>query len=97
VAQRESVQPHGLLERRELLRVLADEIAHLPQRERRVVELYYREELTMKEIGAVLGVTESRVCQLHSQAAGRLGAAIRARLHPTLPAAASGGRRRGTR
>lgn len=47
-------------------------IAGLPERERMVMSLYYDDELTLKEIGAVLGVTESRVCQLHGQALVRL-------------------------
>ncbi len=51
---------------------LAKAIDKLPVRERQVVSLYYLEELTMKEIGAVLGVTESRVSQLRTQAVVRL-------------------------
>jgi RNA polymerase sigma factor for flagellar operon FliA len=51
-------------------------IEALPEREKLVITLYYQEELNLKEIGAVLGVSESRVCQLHSQAISR----IRARL-----------------
>ncbi|HCE39888.1 MAG: RNA polymerase sigma factor FliA [Alcanivorax sp.] len=47
-------------------------IEALPEREKLLVALYYQEELNLKEIGAVLGVTESRVCQLHSQAISRL-------------------------
>jgi RNA polymerase sigma factor for flagellar operon FliA len=53
---------------------LADAIAGLPERERLVVSLYYEEELNLKEIGAVLGVSESRVCQIQSQAMLRLRA-----------------------
>ncbi|MCS2610274.1 RNA polymerase sigma factor FliA [Halomonas dongshanensis] len=52
-------------------------IEALPEREKLLMALYYQEELNLKEIGAVLGVTESRVSQLHSQAISRL----RARLH----------------
>lgn len=48
----------------------------LPDREKMVMALYYEEELNLREIGEVLGVTESRVCQLHSQAIARLRAAI---------------------
>lgn len=55
---------------------LAAAIARLPERERQVVALYYVEELTMKETGAVLGVTESRVSQLHTQAMLRLRGAL---------------------
>jgi RNA polymerase sigma factor for flagellar operon FliA len=51
---------------------LTEAIGHLPEKERRVVSLYYVEELTMKEIGKVLDITESRVCQLHTQAVLRL-------------------------
>jgi len=58
---------HG--ERREML---ARAIAQLPQREQQVLALYYQEELTMKEVGAVLGVGESRVSQIHSMAVARL-------------------------
>jgi len=51
---------------------LAKEIAGLPEREKLVMALYYDEELNLREIGQVLGVSESRVCQIHSQAALRL-------------------------
>ncbi|OQX30862.1 MAG: RNA polymerase sigma factor FliA [Candidatus Sedimenticola endophacoides] len=55
---------------------LADAIAGLPDRERLVMSLYYDEELNLREIGKVLGVSESRVCQIHSQAALRLRARL---------------------
>ena len=55
---------------------LVKAIAELPQRERLVMSLYYDEELNLKEIGAVLKVTESRVCQLHGQALVRLKARL---------------------
>ena len=51
---------------------LAEAIAQLPEREQQVLALYYQEELTMKEVGAVLGVGESRVSQIHSMAVARL-------------------------
>lgn len=51
---------------------LAEAISHLPDRERLVLSLYYDEELNLKEIGLILGVSESRVSQIHSQAALRL-------------------------
>lgn len=51
---------------------LADAIAGLPERERLVIALYYEEELNLREIGQILGVSESRVCQIHSQATLRL-------------------------
>jgi RNA polymerase sigma factor FliA len=55
---------------------LSAEIAQLPERERMVMALYYQEELNLKEIGAVLKVTESRVCQIHGQALARLRARL---------------------
>ncbi|MGD9834804.1 MAG: RNA polymerase sigma factor FliA [Piscinibacter sp.] len=53
---------------------LAEAIAGLPERERLVMSLYYKEELNLRETGEVLGVSESRVCQIHSQALIRLKA-----------------------
>lgn len=64
--------PLAQLELEELKRFLTEEIERLPAREKLVLSLYYLEELTLKEIGEVMGVTESRVCQLHSQAVIRL-------------------------
>ncbi len=55
---------------------IADAIARLPEREKLVVTLYYYEELTLREIGEVLGVTESRVSQLHTKAILRLKARL---------------------
>lgn len=51
-------------------------IEALPEREKLLMALYYQEELNLKEIGVVMGVTESRVCQLHSQAVSRLRARL---------------------
>jgi RNA polymerase sigma factor for flagellar operon FliA len=64
--------PDAQLERAELRRLLAGALAELPQRERQILALYYEEELTMAEIGAVLGVGESRISQLRSLALSRL-------------------------
>ena len=54
---------------------MADAIARLPEREKLVIALYYYENLTLREIGEVLGVTESRISQLHTKAVLRLRAA----------------------
>lgn len=69
-------EPSRDLEDERFQAALADAIAHLPERERLVLSLYYDEELNLKEIGEVLGVSESRVSQLHSQCAARLRARL---------------------
>jgi RNA polymerase sigma factor for flagellar operon FliA len=66
-----------LLTQEKFRQALADAIAGLPERERLVVSLYYEEEMNLREIGEVLGVGESRVCQIHSQAMLRLRARMR--------------------
>ncbi|WP_116474192.1 RNA polymerase sigma factor FliA [Zobellella maritima] len=65
----------ALLEGEQRQRLMAA-IEALPEREKLLMALYYQEELNLKEIGAVLGVSESRVCQLHSQAVSRLRARL---------------------
>ena len=72
----EGNDPLTLLEDTDLRRRLVGAIEHLPEREQLVMALYYDEELNLREIGEVLGVTESRVCQLHSQAVARLRACV---------------------
>ena len=64
--------PEFALETIELKETVAEALAALPEREKLVVTLYYYEELTLREIGEVLGVTESRVSQLHTKAILRL-------------------------
>ena len=68
--------PTTALDVTELREAMADAIARLPEREKLVVTLYYYEELTLREIGEVLGVTESRVSQLHTKAILRLKARL---------------------
>jgi RNA polymerase sigma factor FliA len=69
-------EPQSALAQTELREAMADAIARLPEREKLVVTLYYYEELTLREIGEVLGVTESRVSQLHTKAILRLKARL---------------------
>jgi RNA polymerase sigma factor for flagellar operon FliA len=69
-------QPTQALDQTELREALGEAIARLPEREKLVITLYYYEELTLREIGEVLGVTESRVSQLHTKAILRLKARL---------------------
>ncbi len=64
--------PYAKFESNELTKLLAEAIDQLPEKERLVLSLYYYEEFTMKEIGTLLGVNESRVSQLHTKATLRL-------------------------
>ncbi|MDH3499395.1 MAG: RNA polymerase sigma factor WhiG [Acidimicrobiia bacterium] len=68
VPDQKGMDPEAAFQIEEMKRVLADIISRLPDRERLVVTLYYYEGLTLAEIGRVLGVTESRVCQIHTKA-----------------------------
>ncbi len=65
-------EPSAAFEVEEVKSILADAINRLPEREKIVITLYYYEGLTLREIGEVLGVTESRVCQMHTKAILRL-------------------------
>jgi RNA polymerase sigma factor FliA len=69
-------QPAQVLDQTELREALGEAIARLPEREKLVITLYYYEELTLREIGEVLAVTESRVSQLHTKAILRLKARL---------------------
>ncbi len=73
----EGGNPQALLQDKRFRVALAAAIDDLPEREKLVMSLYYEQDMNLKEIGAVLGVTESRVCQLHSQAVARLRARLR--------------------
>jgi len=64
--------PFETLQDQGMRRALIEAIADLPEREKLMMAMYYQEDLNLKEIGAVLGVSESRVCQIHSQAVMRL-------------------------
>ena len=71
--------PFTSVEGKELVEKLAGAIETLPERERLVVTLYYHEELTLREIGEILGLTEGRICQIHTQAVTRLQHALGAK------------------
>jgi RNA polymerase sigma factor for flagellar operon FliA len=64
--------PIGRLADRKMREALVAAIEKLPEREQYVMSMYYEHDMNLKEIAAVLGVTESRVCQLHSQSIARL-------------------------
>ncbi|MBR0565967.1 RNA polymerase sigma factor FliA [Azoarcus sp. L1K30] len=83
--------PLTLLEKADTRAGLVRAIDALPEREKMIMALYYDEELNLREIGEVLGVTESRVCQLHSQAIARL----RVQVFGTRTPGSAGGARRG--
>lgn len=76
VEDKNSPDPQAELEAGELKRRLADAIGKLPEREKLLIALYYHENMTLKEIGEVISVSESRVCQLHAQAILRLRGAL---------------------
>ncbi len=71
--------PDVIASQHELVDRIADAVDYLPERLRLVVGLYYQDECSLKEIGAILGVTESRACQLHSEAILRMRAHIEAK------------------
>jgi RNA polymerase sigma factor for flagellar operon FliA len=72
-----AVAPQTEIERNEERAALISALQSLNERDRLVVSLYYYEELTLREISEILGVTESRVCQLHARALNRLRASLR--------------------
>jgi len=76
VIDQSGLSPQENIEQDGLRQALIDGITSLPEREQLVMSLYYEQELNLKEIGAVLGVTESRVCQIHGQAVVRLRARL---------------------
>lgn len=72
--------PAELVDRRALQDLIARAVDDLPERDRIVIGLYYQDELTLREIGEVLNVTESRVCQIHTQAITRLRTSVESML-----------------
>ena len=73
----EGANPLDMLEDQRMREALVDAIKGLPEREQYVMSMYYEHDMNLKEIAAVLKVTESRVCQLHSQSIARLRVRLR--------------------
>jgi len=76
-SQDDSNTPMDTLVDHDFKEAIVDAIDHLPEREKILMGLYYEQEMNLKEIGAIMNVSESRVCQLHSQAVGRLRATLK--------------------
>jgi len=76
----ESDDPEKYAEFYEIEKLMASELEKLPERQRLVLTLYYHEDLNMKEIARTLGITEARVCQIHSQSIMNLRAAMKRHL-----------------
>jgi RNA polymerase sigma factor for flagellar operon FliA len=72
LADPETIQPDVKLNLDQIYQIVADAIDNLPEKERLVISLYYYDELTMKEIGEIMDITESRVSQIHTKAVIRL-------------------------
>jgi RNA polymerase sigma factor for flagellar operon FliA len=73
----EEANPLSQLQDHRMREALVEAIKKLPEREQYVMSMYYEHDMNLKEIAAVLGVTESRVCQLHSQSIARLRVKLR--------------------
>jgi RNA polymerase sigma factor for flagellar operon FliA len=78
VAANGDANPIERLQDQRMREALVEAIKNLPEREQYVMSMYYEHDMNLKEIAAVLGVTESRVCQLHSQSIARLRTRLRA-------------------
>lgn len=76
LADTDHLSPSSVAERNQLSAVLRDGLARIPARDAQLLNLYYVEELSYSEIGQILGVSESRVCQLHARAIVRLRAEV---------------------
>jgi len=75
-----ALDPCDISEREDMREMVREAIEHLPEREKIILSLYYYEDLSMKEVGEVLNITESRVSQLHTSAVSRLRAYLSSRL-----------------
>jgi RNA polymerase sigma factor for flagellar operon FliA len=81
-AQNPYLDPLSFVESKDLVNRLASAVQALPERERLVITLYYHEELTLREIGEILGLSEGRICQIFGQAVGRLRASLGVTVKP---------------
>ncbi|HZE89510.1 MAG TPA: FliA/WhiG family RNA polymerase sigma factor [Verrucomicrobiae bacterium] len=88
----EGDDPLAALIAREREALVRKSVADLPDREKQLMSLYYVEELTMKEVGEVLGVTESRVCQIHRRALARVKKKLRSLMDERAAATQGAGR-----
>ncbi|MBI5117008.1 FliA/WhiG family RNA polymerase sigma factor [Candidatus Poribacteria bacterium] len=79
-----SPSPESSARRKEAEQCLATAIARLPENERYVITLYYYDELTLKEIGKVMGLTESRICQIHREVIRKLKQTLKASSHDAI-------------
>jgi len=73
----EGANPLAMLQDHRMREALVEAIGKLPEREQHVMSMYYEHDMNLKEIAAVLGVTESRICPLHSQSIARLRSKLR--------------------
>ncbi|CAB1370548.1 RNA polymerase sigma factor FliA [Denitratisoma oestradiolicum] len=90
----DTVDPLRALEDADMRAALVSAIAALPEREKLMMALYYEQDLNLREIGEVMGVTESRVCQIHTQAVARLRVAVMGE-YPPQPKAKRGSKPKG--
>jgi RNA polymerase sigma factor for flagellar operon FliA len=90
VCAKDGVSPSANIEREQMRDIIADAIMNMPDKERTVVALYYYEDMTLKEIGRTLGVSESRVSQIHTKAMLRLRGRLRVHRDALLATAGAG-------
>jgi len=90
LADRDAVDPAEYVEEQETIRLVAEAVKTLPERDRLILALYHREELTFAEIGAVLGVSPTRAIQLYTRAILRVRTALSSRIDTDLTTAVGG-------
>ena len=90
VCAKDGVSPSTNIEREQMRDIVAEAVMNIPDKERTVVALYYYEDMTLKEIGRTLGVSESRVSQIHTKAMLRLRGRLRTHQDTLLATAGEG-------